>query len=172
MVLTHDLIDIDRLLHDGAVRLEITGGIPTWEAFPGLRHQITIDEIRASLEPAAQGIAGGCGCFHYSDVAIRFPDGSFKRPDISIYCERPPVGDDALTALPRAVIEVVSPGYEYKDLQLNPPFYLSQGLSDVVIIDPRTGDVSHYSEGSLNHLSAPVNLTLSCGCSCWIPLVK
>ncbi len=43
--------DLDQLLREGAVHLEITGGIPTWEAFPGLRHQRTIDRIRASIEP-------------------------------------------------------------------------------------------------------------------------
>ena len=32
------------------VKLEITDGISTWEAFPGIRHQKTIFRIQTSLE--------------------------------------------------------------------------------------------------------------------------
>jgi len=167
-VTVRDGIDVDRLLQEGAVRLEITGGVPTWEAFPGIRHQRTIDRIRASIQPAP-GASVPCGCFHYSDVSIRFPDGSFKRPDVAIFCEEPPDQDEALTMLPRAVIEIISPGYEYKDVSLNPPFYLSQGLSDVVIVEPRTGSVEHYYAGGVAKHTAPVTLDLRCGCLCAIP---
>ena len=166
--LRRDMIDVDQLLLDGAVRLEITRGVPTWEAFPGIRHQIAIDQIRATLQPSPQSSAG-CGCFHYSDVSIRFPDGSFKRPDIAIFCEHPPIQDEALTVLPCAVIEIISPDYEFKDVSLNPPFYLSQGLLDVVIVDPRTGAVAHYSGGQVANHNAPVTLELSCGCRSLIP---
>lgn len=31
--------DLEQLLREGAIRLEITAGVPTWEAFPGTRHQ-------------------------------------------------------------------------------------------------------------------------------------
>ena len=46
--------DLDQLLREGAIRLEITGGVPTWEAFPGSRHQRTVDRIRASIRPLGQ----------------------------------------------------------------------------------------------------------------------
>ncbi len=167
MATYHD-IDVDQLLRDSAIRLEITNGVPTWEAFPGLRHQIVIDRIRASISPAHQPSAG-CGCFHYSDVSIRFPDGSFKRPDIAIFCSRPPVQDEALTVLPCAVIEIISPNYEYKDVSLNPPFYLSQGLLDVIIVNPHTGEVVHYSGTHVANHNAPCAIEMQCGCSCAIP---
>ena len=37
--------DLDRLLHYGAVKLEITAGIPTWEAAPSSRHQSMVYRI-------------------------------------------------------------------------------------------------------------------------------
>ncbi len=166
---TQDVIDVEALLRDAAVRLEITSGVPTWEAFPGSLHQELIDLIRVSVEPMPES-GTGCDCAHLSDVSIRFPDGSFKRPDVPIFCSKPPRRYEALTVLPCAVIEIVSPGYEYKDFSLNPPFYLSQGLLDVVIVDPRTNEVTHFSAGGqVAKLSAPVTLELGCGCRCTVP---
>lgn len=162
------MIDVDQLLLDGAIRLEITEGVPTWEAFPGLRHQIVIDHIRASITPMPKSDTS-CACVHFTDVSIRFPDGSFKRPDIAIFCSKPPIQDEALTVLPCAVVEVISPGYEHKDVSLNPPFYLSQGLLDVVIVEPRTGEVKHYSGSQVAVYDAPTILELQCGCRCTVP---
>jgi len=162
--------DLDQLINNGAIRLEITGGIPTWEAFPGLRHQETIDLIRASISPTADSTTG-CSCAHYSDVLIRFKDGSLKLPDIAVFCARPPREDEALTTVPSAVIEVVSPGYEYKDLSLNPQFYLAQDVDDVVIVDPRSGVVTHYRTTHVAVHQAPVTVTLLCGCQCVVPMV-
>ncbi len=34
------------------------------------------------------------------------------------------------------MIEVVSKGYEAKDLEIGPPFYLAQGVKDVIVFDP------------------------------------
>ena len=163
--------DLDQLLRDGAVKLEITGGIPTWEAFPGVRHQETIDLIRASIRPISNN-ATGCECVHLSDVLIRFMDDSLKRPDIAIFCARPPRQDEALTIIPQAVVEVVSPGYEYKDLSLNPHFYLSQGVADVVIVDPRSGVITHYRTTGAANYHAPTTIDLQCGCQCTVPQVE
>ena len=162
--------DLDQLINDGAIRLEITGGIPTWEAFPGVRHQEMIDLIRASIELLPNSTTG-CPSVHYSDVLIRFKDGSLKRPDIAIFCTRPPRQDEALTIIPEAVIEVVSPGYEYKDLLLNPQFYLAQGLGDVVIVDPRADVITHYRTTGVVNYRAPATIKLQCGCQCTVPQV-
>jgi hypothetical protein len=60
----------------------------------------------------------GCACYSLQDVLIRFPDPdqSLKRPDIAIFCDEPPESDEALELLPQAVIEILSLGYEDKDL--------------------------------------------------------
>lgn len=160
--------DLDQLLREGAIRLEITAGVPTWEAVPGSRHQRMIDRIRASITPLPDQKAGACAGAHLSDVLIQFQDGSLKRPDIAMFCDEPPEQDEALTIVPQAVVEVISPGYEYKDLALNPQFYLAQGALDVVIVDPRAHVVLHYrADGVANH-HAPVTLELQCGCRCHV----
>src|SRR5690348_9721951 len=85
---------LDRLLRQGQVKLEITGGTRTWRLLPSPRHQKMIDRIRATIAPIP-GFATGCGCFHLADVQLKFPDGSFKRPDIAIFCVEPPDIDES-----------------------------------------------------------------------------
>ena len=150
------------------VRLEIVGGLPLWEAHPLPKHQRAVDRIRASIaraEPPA-GTDGGCGCIHLADVYVLFADGSLKRPDISIFCREPDEEEEAIRLVPEAVIEVVSRGYEAKDLEIGPRFYLAQGVKDVVVFDPYTLVVLHVRrDGAARHVS-PVTLTLECGCTC------
>lgn len=120
-----DTAHVEQLVEDGAVKLEITRGIPTWEPYPGVRHQVTIDLIRASIKPADEAKDNECECAQLSGILISFRDGSLKSPDIAIFCTPPPIQDEALTQVPAAVVEVISPGYEYKDLGLSPQFYLA-----------------------------------------------
>lgn len=146
------------------VRLEIVAGLPIWEAQPLLRHQEQVDRIRASIHPRAPADQAGCSCFHIADIYIQFPDGSLKRPDISIFCARPTDEDTAVTTVPEAVIEVISKGYEAKDLEIGPRFYLSQGVKDVIVFDPYTLVVLHARRDGAKRLVSPAHLLLECGC--------
>jgi Uma2 family endonuclease len=151
------------------IRLEIIGGLPVWEAAPLLRHQRAIDRIRVSIRPKlATTQEEGCGCVHISDVYISFPDGSLKRPDIAIFCREPAEEDEAITLVPEAVIEIISKGYEAKDLELAPHFYLSQGVKDVIVFDPYTLLVLHVRRDSARRLVSPVTIDLECGCECLV----
>jgi Uma2 family endonuclease len=145
------------------VRLEVMNGLPIWEAQPLYRHQKAVERIAQSITPTAK--AGACQCVHALDVYIQFPAG-LKRPDVSVFSREPTEAeqDAALTMIPEAVIEVVSKGFEAKDLELAPPFYLSQGVKDVIVFDPSTLLVLHVRhEGAVRHTS-PVKLSLECGC--------
>lgn len=159
--LFEQLLQADEL----GIRLEVVGGLPIWEASPVRRHQQAIDRIRASMRVTPK-FDDGCDCIHLADVYIVFPDGSLKRPDISIFCREPDEQDEAITLLPEAVIEVISKGYEAKDLEIGPRFYLSQGVKDVVVFDPHTLVVLHLTPTSAERLISPVDLTLACGCAC------
>lgn len=161
-------LDLDQLLREGAVKLEITGGIPTWELSPSSRHQRLLFRIQTSIKALPESDKG-CECAHLSDVYIRFPDGSLKRPDIAVFCSEPPDQDEALTIIPEAVVEIISPGYEYKDIELNPQFYLAQEVRDVLIVDPRAGMVTHYRTTEVSTHHAPVTINLQCGCECTVP---
>jgi len=145
-------------------RLELVRGLPLWEAQPVYRHQKQADRIRSSIVKENSD----CACEHVADVLFRFADGSLKRPDISILCREPDEAeqDSAITLVPEAVIEIISAGYEAKDLEIGPQFYLAQGVKDVIVFDPRTLTVLHYRCDGINRLTSPASFVLECGCTC------
>jgi len=153
--------------NQAGVRLEVVGGLPLWEVSPAARHQKAVYRIQASIAPARDR-EGQCGCFSLADTYVRFPDGSLKRPDIAVFCQEPPDTDEAVTLLPEAVIEVISAGYEAKDLEIGAYFYLAQGVKDVVVFDPRTLWVLHMRRDSTRRLTSPVEIDLECGCRCQV----
>ena len=165
-ILTPELI---ARAEQAGIKLEVVNGLPMWEVFPAVRHQKsiyriqqTIARIQKSIQPNADDTP--CGCHHYSDIYVKFPDGSFKRPDIAIFCTDQIEQDEAVTTVPQAVIEIVSVGYEVKDLELGPLFYLAQGVKDVVVLDPLTGTVIHSRRnGTVRHVS-PTRIVLECDC--------
>jgi Uma2 family endonuclease len=147
------------------IRLEVVGGLAIWEARPVWKHQKAVDRIRKSITPRP-GAATGCACVHAADVYVQFGDGSLKRPDVSIFCREPDEEEDAIRLVPEAVIEVVSRGYEAKDLEIAPHFYVSQGVKDVVIFDPSTLLVLHVRRDGVKRMTSPVAIVLECGCDC------
>lgn len=127
------------------VRLEIVRGLPIWDGSRVYKHQKAIDRIRASFK-RAETAKRKCECVHIADVYVNFPDGSMKRPDISLFCREPKETDEAIKIVPEAVIEVISKGYEAKDLEIGVPFYLSQNVKDVVVFNPYTNEVLHFKK--------------------------
>jgi Uma2 family endonuclease len=143
------------------IRLEVVSGLPIWEAHPVWKHQKAIDRIRSSI---GAKVGPNCTCVHASDVYVQFPDGSLKRPDIAIFCREPDETEDAILLVPEAVIEVVSKGYEAKDLEIGPPFYLAQGVKDVIVFDPTSLLVLHARREKTIRFTSPQKLGLECGC--------
>jgi Uma2 family endonuclease len=154
--------EIEHAANDLGIKLEYVNGLPIWEALPVYRHQKKTLDIQISIVKHAE--SSGCACIPIADTTILFPDGSYKRPDVAVYCEEPSDQDKAITLLPRAVIEIISKGYEKKDTDVSLPFYLAQDISDVVIFDPSTNRVSHYHDGQIDNYDSPVELTFACGC--------
>lgn len=139
-------------------RLEIIGGLGVWEAMPPLRHIEAARRVEDSFRTTGDQRV-------FRDLYVRFPDDSLRRPDVAIYCREPDEEDEAVTLIPKAVVEVVSRGSERKDLELSPPFYLAQGVKDVVVLDPYTGIVWHHrTDRTVERHQSPVDLSLRCGC--------
>ena len=153
--------ELVEMAEEAGVKLEITNGVPTWEAYPAVRHQKTIFRIQISLERLPES---DCGCFQVSDAYLKFPDGSLKRPDIAIFCEEPPDTDEAYPKIPEAVLEVLSKDFEKKDTEISAPFYLEQGVKDVILFDPRTQEVTHRRRDGNKQYKSPVTIKLECGC--------
>lgn len=150
-----DILELAHRAEDAGFKLELVGGLPMWEAFPSYKHQKIIDQIRRSLPQGSNKNTTGCAYIHISDAYILFPDGSLKRPDIAIFCQEPP----------EAVIEVVSKGYEAKDLQIGPRFYLMHGVKDVIVHDPFTQTVLHMRRDGAKYAISPTVIALACGCN-------
>jgi Uma2 family endonuclease len=152
------------------IRLEIVQGLPIWEPYPVYKHQKAIDRIRATIVSidVASSLERRCACIHTSDVYVSFPDGSLKRPDISIFRQEPEEAEEAIKLVPEAVIEVISKGYEAKDLEIGPQFYLSQGVKDVVVFNPYTLVVLHVRQDAVARHVSPVELQFLCGCRCTV----
>ena len=148
---------------EAGVRLEVHQGLPIWEFMPSPLHTMASVRIAASLRRASP--ESKCGCHGLPDMSILFPDGSLRRPDIAVYCELPPATQESARKLPEAVVEVVSPGSEVKDLELSPSFYLLHGIMDVVVFDPSTGSVAHFRRDGRTHHTSPVEIGLECGCA-------
>ena len=149
------------------IKLEIVGGLPIWEASPVMRHQMAVDRIRESIKRVETN-GKSCDCFHVADIYVEFPDGSLKRPDVSVYCETPIETDEAVKDVPDAVIEIISKGYEKKDLEIGVPFYLASGVKDIVVFNPYTDEVLHFQNGEKRELTSPVEIELACGCGCTV----
>lgn len=153
------LLSADQL----GIRLEVVNGLPIWEAQPLYKHQKAVERIARSIRGMP---SGDCARVHALDVYIQFPNG-LKRPDISIFCREPSAEEQeqVLTLVPEAVIEVVSKGSEAKDPEIGPPFYLSQGVKDIIVFDPSTLLVLHVRSGGATRQVAPVAIDSGCGCS-------
>lgn len=156
--------DIQRLAYQG-VRLEVTGGVPTWEAMPGALHNGVVDDIRQNLT-RHNPPDGSYGCHHIADTYIAFSPSLLRRPDIAIFCTKPPRPDGAITGLiPGAVIEVLSAGYEQKDRDAV-ALYLGAGVLDVLLVDPRRRIVEWHRSGEApQHLELPATCMLQMGCT-------
>ena len=151
------------------IRLEIVRGLPIWEPSPLYKHQKAVDQIRATITSASTSPEleqDECNCLHTAGVYVSFHDGSLKRPDISLFCREPEEEEEAITLVPEAVIEVVSKGYEAKDLEIGPPFYLAQGVKDVVVFNPYTLVVLHVRQDQATRHISPVEIEFLCGCRC------
>ncbi|MGI8786521.1 MAG: Uma2 family endonuclease, partial [Pyrinomonadaceae bacterium] len=109
-----------------------------------------------------------CDCFHVADIYVEFPDGSLKRPDISVFCKTPTETDEAVKEIPDAVIEITGKGFEKKDLEIGVPFYLTNGVKDIVVLNPYTNEVLYFRNSEKCEMTSPVEIELECGCRCTI----
>ena len=171
-VLAVDSFILQTAASGAPVRLEYVRGRMKWEMSPASRHQMMVQRIERSIRPS-RGAADACACFPLADVLIRFPDvdASLKRPDIAIFCSVPPAVDEALDLLPAAVVEVLSVGYEEKDLGPDgAAFYLAHGIADVLVADPREQLVHHFrSDAATTVHPTPYTVNLTCGCRLHVP---
>jgi Uma2 family endonuclease len=117
---------------------ELGRGVVIVSDVPGPRHLMQINALRRQLHAydlqhpgRIYGIAGG------SDCKILLADlESERHPDVAIYKNPPPEGDDFWAAwIPEIVIEVISPGSEQRDYVEKREEYLRFGVREYWIVD-------------------------------------
>ncbi len=145
------------------LKFELTDGGITWETYPGVAHQEIVFGIQTSVNHGTDPVKR-CDCYQGADVHVVLPDGTVKRPDISIWCKKPSELESFVHEIPEVVIEVVCPGYEDKDLVHGPPVYLRNGVRDVVVFDRQRGEVHLWTSEGKKVVASPAAIELQCGC--------
>jgi Uma2 family endonuclease len=117
---------------------ELGRGVITVSDVPGPRHLVQLNAIRRQLHAydlqhpdKIHTIASG------SDCKILLADlESERHPDVAIYKNPPPEGDDFWASwIPEIVMEVVSPGSEQRDYVEKREEYLRFGVREYWIVD-------------------------------------
>jgi Uma2 family endonuclease len=163
-------MDLEKLLINSSelgIRLEIMNDLPIWELQPIYRHQKHVKRIANNIKATSEAHSRGCECVAIQDVYIKFLNG-LKRPDIAILCHEPPESeqDKALEMIPEAVIEVLSRGFERKDLKEGPPFYLQEGVKEVLVFNPADGKIHYFTTADPAKIyQSPREFALMCGCT-------
>jgi hypothetical protein len=142
------------------IRLEVVSGLPIWEA-----HRLETPE-GSRPHPTIHQSARCCMQLRARCRRVRSVQGWFSQaPGRRDICREPDEQEDAITLIPEAVVEVVSKGYEAKDLEIGPPFYLAQGVKDVIVFDPTSLLVLHARTVRTTRQVSPQAIELSCGCT-------
>lgn len=86
----------------------------------------------------------GTSCRAFTaDTAIRIPAGNVCRPDVGVECG--PMDDNALSASPWAVIEVLSPSTRAYDMLRKLDEYRTiASLCHVIVVDPDEPQATHW----------------------------
>ena len=160
---------VEEAAREAGLKIEIAGGLPIFEMMSSHKHNDDLLDISRAIRKGPRAEESGCGCFVSFDVTIRFPDGSYRRPDLSIFCTRPPRVRLAGTQVPTAVVEALSPSSIVKDTQISPDWYLSQGVRDVFVYDPEALTVDHIRASGRERHAVPVELETETGCLVGFP---
>ena len=63
------------------------------------------------------------------------------------------------------MIKIISKSYEKKDKEIAPPFYLENGVKDILVFDPRSLEIWHHTAVRTTTFKSPTAFTLECGCT-------
>ncbi len=164
-----EYMTLEEAARDAGIKIEVAGGLPIFQVAPSIIHQEDVFDIAKAIHKGPRAAEAGCACYVAFDALVQFPDGSYRRPDISIFCVRPPRVRAAVTQVPTAVVEALSPSSMVKDLELSPSWYLSQGVKDVFVYDPEELTVVHIRASGRERHAVPVELETETGCLVGFP---
>lgn len=136
--------DRDSLPED--VRTELIDGVLYDMAAPAHVHQVLISELNVALRSCIEKAGKDCYAFMApSDVWLDRTDKTVLQPDLYVLCDYSMLEKDGYTlGAPPFVAEILSPSTASRDRGLKLSKYLSAGVKEYWIIDPRKHRVLVY----------------------------
>jgi Uma2 family endonuclease len=127
-------------------KVEITDGqVTVMMMSPSGQHGVNVMRLRRQIEQQDPGVAA------FSDTDTEDPvTGLRKVPDLMVVPESEvdAVGARVSSRVVLLAVEVVSPGNPRNDLEVKARDYPAMGVPLYLVVDPRTGDGTVYSEPS------------------------
>ena len=147
---------------DDGNRYEIIDGTKYATPAPKPRHQVISGELEFALRTWLEPRGGGL--ILHAPIDVVLADDTVVQPDILFVVEerRHIVGENALTAAPDLVVEILSPSTRRRDQTLKRERYARAGVREYWIVDPesrrvavhvleagRLERVAEYAEGEM-----------------------
>lgn len=137
------------------VRVELIDGYIYDLASPGGIHQFLVTEIYTEFRKCIEEHGQRCLAFVAPfDVALDGDNRTKVQPDILIMCERTDEEDERNKEVPDLVTEVLSDSTRQKDVTIKLRKYMTAGVKEYWIVDPKTEKVVVYlfDEGMLPYI--------------------
>ena len=148
--------DYDRLPEECGVQL--VEGAFVREPSPSFDHQAVVVAIVERLLPLVDSrrIAP-------APVDVRIDEWNVFQPDVAVYARAVPRGTKR-AGTPVLVVEVLSPATEGRDREPKTRMYLTAGVREVWLVEPRTGRIEVHTAGGSRTYGAADSVT-----SCAVP---
>ena len=127
--------DLDGLPHEWDTVYELLGGVLHMSRRPSVRHQRVLSRLFLRLGPA---VADRGGEVLIEPGVVWEDEGDDNvAPDLAVF-RAPPPDDEKLRVCPDIVVEVLSPGEEnrQRDLEAKRDLYFRRGAAEYWVIDP------------------------------------
>ena len=126
-------------------RVELIDGVFYNMSSPTSIHQIIGGKIYAKLDAFVMSKKGKCVPINSPiDVQLDCDDKTMVQPDVIIICNRDKFKKGIVFGAPEFVVEVLSPSTSTKDKTLKLSKYMSAGVQEYWIVDPKKKNIIVY----------------------------
>lgn len=135
--------DMDALGDD--IRAELIDGQIFYFASPKPVHQMFTGEIYRMLANYIEKKGGDCEVFVAPmDVYLNCDDRTRVEPDVTVFCDREQIHEDACYGPPDLAVEVISKSTRKRDYGIKMLKYRTAGVKEYWIVEPEQRNVTVY----------------------------
>ena len=129
-------------------QLELIDGKLVYNEFPGLRHQMIVQNIGRVIDKFIEDNNGECKMFNVGEnVVIDEDDYTLLGPDLVILCDKSKLTSIGIFGAPDFVMEVISKSTRRRDYNDKMHKYMHAGVREYWIVDPLKERVTVYIAG-------------------------